>query len=68
MGQEGKALNKKRICEISHLSRSPCIVDSSLTKDPERNPHASQELSAELQIAGVPQVDPEHKPEGTVDT
>lgn len=47
---------------------SPCVVDPSLTQDPEGNTHTSQELVPELQVAGVPQIHPEHKPQGAVQT
>lgn len=36
----------------------PGIVDPSLTQDPERDAHPSQELVPELQVAGVPQIHP----------
>lgn len=40
---------------------SPCVVYSGLTQDPQGHTHTSQKLIPKLQIAGVPQVHPEHK-------
>lgn len=43
---------------------SPCVVDPSLTQDPERNSHTPQELIPKLQVAGIPQIHPEHRAHG----
>lgn len=42
----------------------PGIVDPSLTQDPERDAHPSQELVSKLQVAGVPQIHPGKKSTG----
>lgn len=47
---------------------SPCVVYSGLTQDPQGHTHTSQKLIPKLQIAGVPQVHPEHKEHGTDQT
>lgn len=39
-------------------------MDPSLTQDPERDAYPSQELVAELQVAGVPQIHPGGKEHG----
>lgn len=54
---------ERGVCEETDwvLFLSPCVVDPSLTQDPERNTHTSQELIPELQVAGVPQIHPDHK-------
>lgn len=39
----------------------PGIVHTSLAQDPQRDAHASQEFVPELQIAGVPQIHPDHQ-------
>lgn len=41
-------------------------MDTGLTQRPQRDSHPSQELVPELQVAGVPQVHPDHKPQRTV--
>lgn len=38
---------------------SPCVMNSSLIQHSQRNPNASEELVSKLQVAGVPQVNPE---------
>lgn len=62
MGQEGSVWNT-RWCDAWVMFLSPCVVDPSLTQNPERNTHTSQELIPELQVTGVPQIHPEHKPQ-----
>lgn len=57
-------LNVWRDCGAGTGVLLPGIVDPSLTQDPERDAHPSQELVSELQVAGVPQIHPGKKSTG----
>lgn len=49
------------MCDMTTRLLLPGVVNPSLTQDPERDTHPSQELVAKLQVAGVPQVHPEKR-------